>query len=143
MTDRDFLAGLRAVAESTADALEGRASLARDADQYQAAEVADLAANGFRALAELAATRLGAERVRLVAAVRDAETATRFRRELERLGAVAAEALATHGIRRDEDTLAVDDPQAALWAFAEALIEVKDTADTIRMERLRREDDAQ
>lgn len=69
--DRDFLAGLHAVATSTAEALEGRASLARDADQYQAAEVADLAANGFRALAELASTHLAAEERRLLAVIEE------------------------------------------------------------------------
>ena len=41
--DAAFLAELRAVAESTAKGLRDRASLARDADHYQAAEVAELA----------------------------------------------------------------------------------------------------
>lgn len=56
--DANFLTGLRAVAEQFSDALADRASLARDADSYQAAEVADIAAGAFLALAELASKRL-------------------------------------------------------------------------------------
>jgi len=71
--DPTFLTELRTLAALAADALEGRASLARDADSYQAAEVADVAANAFRALATLASKCLDGERARLEEAVTQAE----------------------------------------------------------------------
>lgn len=55
------------------------------------------------------------------------------RREIIRLGAIAAIALSAHGVASDEDTLTVKDPPEALWEFAQALLEVKDIAETLLM----------
>lgn len=71
--DPSFLAGLRDLAEQFSDALADRAASARDANSHQAAEVADVAAGAFLALAELASKRLAAERARLAEALTRAE----------------------------------------------------------------------
>ena len=114
MIDAAFLAGLRAVAEQSAEALADRASLARDADQYQAAEVADIASNGFAELAELAGRRLATGRARLAADVRDAES----RLATATAGADASERELT-AERPDGAGRAVAQRQRAAWDRAE------------------------
>ena len=130
MIDAEFLAGLRAVAEQSAEALEYRASLARDADQYQASEVADVAASGFRALAELADGRLATERARLATAVTEAEArlatatagASGAERDLEGSlpgadRAVAQRQRAAWDREEDAATRALEEARAALADF--------------------------
>lgn len=132
-TDVAFLASLRRWAQDAAGALGNRACLARDADQYQAAEVADLAATQFGLLGELLVARLDAEHRRLLDAVTRAEKdVTRRNAARNRLIADIEAGVA----RRTEDVIRraagalycaeqdLSDARAALAAFVELAGEV-------------------
>ena len=113
MIDVEFLAGLRALAATAAEALGGRASLARDYGSYQAAEVADVAANAFGAL--------GAERARLADAVRRAEaTAGEADNDFGTWDRAAATAHDHHFLTPDDRARIVARMQAAEGAAEEA-----------------------
>ncbi|MHB8409858.1 MAG: hypothetical protein ACYDHY_17525 [Acidiferrobacterales bacterium] len=73
MSDATVYSDLAQWASDAAEHLQMRASLCRDRDQHDAAEVADAAGAQFGALASLMRGRLVAQRVRLTLAVGKAE----------------------------------------------------------------------
>lgn len=79
--DLALIRALRAWATGAAEGMAERADLAREADQYQASEVADLAASQFAALGERLDALLAGERARLQEALADAERAAELAAE--------------------------------------------------------------